>query len=164
MMWLLWLGGFMSASAGEICEDAVRSAKETRSVVWVSPLARRGVGWLSVTDAALLRKWVEAEQPSAARFLQHVGVRRGARDPKRPYKVVVFDVSSDALCVPGQADPTVLCDVRGASRVRRGERPCGEVVVRGSDAAGATMLRGRWEDLAVSGFCVLPLERFLAGS
>ena len=164
MTFWLWIGWLASASAADICEDAIRGAKDTRSVAWVSALPRRGVGWMSVTDATLLRRWVEAERPSAARFLQHVGVRRSARDPKRSFKVVIFDVAGDRLCVPGQADPTVLCDVRGASRVRHGERDCGQVVVRGSDVPGATMLRGRWEDMAASGFCVLPLERFLAGS
>jgi len=163
-MWWLWLAWFSSASAADICEDAIRSANDTRSVVWISGLSRRGWGWLSVTDATLLRAWVEKERPSTGRLLQHVGVRRVSRDPKRAYKVVVFDVPGSSLCVPGQVEPAVLCDVRGANKPRTSEQECGQIVVRETKLPGAKMLRGRWEDLAASGFCVLPLERFLAGS
>ncbi len=150
------------------CPGLQSLERERLSAVWVSPLAR-AVGnkaSLPVVPTAELRAWIDREQPDLARLLQHLGLRRSDRTPKKRWKVTVFEVDAADLCRPvteGVAVPDLTaCSPRQASVGRRATG-CGYTTDLADDERGADVFRVSWADAARSGFCVLPAERFLAG-
>jgi hypothetical protein len=172
-MMALWLL-LMSVAQGqdEICKGDYRAPPESLSVAWVSPLrAKVGAqGWIRVVRTQDLRAWAEAETGSGlGRMLQSLGLRRTDRDPRRRYKVTIFDVASTGLCRPlaGYDDPVaidgmVTCPAR-LSKVTRSYAGCGFTLDRATGEAGLELYSARWNDVARNGFCVLPADRFLLG-
>ncbi|MBN2800357.1 MAG: hypothetical protein JXX28_14550 [Deltaproteobacteria bacterium] len=138
----------------------------TVSVAWITPVREgvlRGGAWLEVVPTAHLREWL-GDHPDAdvGRTLQLLGMRRRDTPPSRLYKITVFEAPVEALCRPirGAASLSVgglpVCD--GA---RRGSS-CGYTADKADDSRGLDVFRVRWRDAAARGFCVLPLDRFLA--
>lgn len=167
-MFLSWM--FLASASDEATCDlqALPVPAETLSVAWVSRLRRQAGAraWLSVVPTTELRAGIGGDK-RLARMLQRLGLRRSDRDPRRRYKVVVFDVPRDMLCRPiadadfGEViDGVGVCD-DGRPDPRRGTAGCGTTEDLGSDAPGLPLYRAQWSELARNGFCVLPAERFL---
>ncbi len=170
MIALLWGALAWAGEAPDCSQAAFDELSEAVSVAWVSPSGRTvgRRGRLSVVRTAELRGWLaEQERPTVGRMLQRLGLRRRERTPRRPWKVVIFDVEPQDLCRPvaGYPDPVamaglVTCAPR-ASRPRAGQTGCGHTVDRATGGEGLEQYQGQWADLARNGFCVLPAERFV---
>lgn len=170
-MWMSWLALALALASDEVpsCSlEPLPAPDEVLSVAWVSRVARK-VGantWLSVVSTTELRALVDDDK-RLARMLQRLGLRRSEREPRRRYKVVVFDVSRDVLCrpiddaSPGEViDGVAACD-DGRALPRRGTAGCGYTEDTASGGTGLVLYRAQWSELARNGFCVLPAERFL---
>lgn len=137
------------------------------SVVWVAPRSRRvrNRSWLTVVPTLDVMDFAREEEPSVGRLLEFLGMRRaGRREPRRPYKVLVFDVASDFLCRPvdtleGRVGGVDVCEVQ--SRHFKHTDGCGFIDDRANRGGGPPAFRARWADLVQAGFCLLPAERFL---
>ena len=159
------------ASAEEPCAEPLSQVPAALSVVWVSPLRRRAFGRtsLAVFSAVELRNWLgaEADEPSLARMLQHLGLRRSQKAPKRAYKVVVFEAGGADLCRPliGYASELPVDGLRTCAdrfnKTTRQHGGCGYAVDRVDGSRGPDLYRIRWRDAAHRGFCVIPAERFI---
>ena len=159
------------AVAGEpvSCEGPWPQPDPALSVAWVSPLRKQvgNNGWLTLVPTAEVLQWSKAEaRGSVGRMLQHLGMRKRAREPRRAYKVVVFDVRSDVLCRPlldreagEDAEGVPACEASGA-RVGAVDDGCGRVFDTVAPQSTA-VYRARWRDVVANGFCVLPADRFL---
>ncbi len=141
-------------------------------VAWISPVRKRvwGRTSLSVVRVAELRTFVQAQGADQARALQALGLigRRGR--VRKLYKVTLFDVSADQLCRPVEHTPEGedsdgLPACAGGRQVgARRATGCGTTLDTATDAQGLDLYRIPWREAARAGFCVMPLERFLAGS
>lgn len=142
------------------------------SVAWVSPLAKRAKGkaWLYVVPTAALRAYGQEAKGDQARVLQWLGLRRTSKPPTRSYKVVIFDTEPRALCRPieppesAPVEPMaglLPCDEDHRGPQRRYEG-CGWLTDRATGEPSIEVYRAQWNALAGDGFCVLPLDRFLA--
>lgn len=137
------------------------------SVVWVAPRSRRvrSGSWLTVVPTLDVMDFAREEEPTVGRLLEHLGQRRsGRREPRRAYKVMVFDVAPDSLCRPidGLDARVVGVDVcEFKTRHFKGTDGCGFTVDTGTRRVGPPAFRARWADLVKAGFCLLPAERFL---
>lgn len=161
------------AAEPPVCGDAaLPTPPDTLSVAWVSPLRKRARGgtWLALVPTADLRTFVRAEGGgSVARMLQRVGLRERSKEPRRRYKVVVFDVRASDLCRPlvGGVEGELHHGVRACDERRsdpdRATAGCGFTIDRATGAEGSPLYRARWNDVAGAGFCVLPAERFVGG-
>jgi len=152
------------------CGSDLPAPTDTQSVVWISPLGKKASAGrsLRVIPMSALREAAGNGPMSVGRMLQLIGERKHARNPKRPWKVTVFEASSGALCRPVEgADPTEfvaglpVCKA-GQSGSNRRSTGCGTTVDRASGRDGVVLFRARWRDLAPQGFCVLPADRFAA--
>ena len=168
-LWWLWLA-LAFAEEPSCAEVALPDAPEAMSVAWVSPVAKRvgRNGTVQVVSTAALRSWVAREgEGSIARMLQQLGLRSRAAEPKKRWKVVVFDVVSQDLCRPvvGHEEPVNLAGVvscsERASQPDRTQGGCGYTTDRATGEMGMEVFQGRWAELARNGFCVLPAERFV---
>lgn len=159
-----------AALAGDPGEcGALAAPPERLSVAWVSP-AGRGAGRrtsLLVVPTTALRAWVAADPPSVGRMLQHLGLQRRDKTPKRRYKVTIFDVRALDLCRPldEQGEEDVAASVAACperfGEPRRGSSGCGYARDGDTGKRSFDVYRVRWEDAAAGGFCVLPAEAFL---
>ena len=152
------------------CDGPWPELDEALSVAWISPLRKtvRGGTWLTLVPTTELRSWAQTEGGgSVGRMLQHLGMRKRGTEPRRRYKVVVFDVRAENLCRPLgdreggiEAGGLASC-VEPGTRLKEAHDGCGRLV---DTQTGATtpVLRARWDDVVRNGFCVLPAERFLA--
>ncbi len=166
MVLIAWLGAALAqdCTVGELPEPP-----DTVSVAWVSRLPKRARSgsWLHVVPTTELRAFAQ-QHGSVARMLQRAGLRRSGKEPKRRYKVVVFDVPAGALCRPvasaaeGEAvSGGLACDERRSDPSRQSPG-CGRTADRADGSPGLVLYRARWSDLARNGFCVLPAERFVS--
>ncbi len=138
------------------------------SVAWVAPRGRR-VGrrtWLTVVPTVDLMAFAKRENATVGRLLEHLGQRRsGRREPRRSYKVLVFDVTRDMLCRPLDAEPASMvggvpvCEL--SDKHFRDTDRCGWLVDTRTRRRSLPALRAQWGDLVRAGFCVLPAERFV---
>lgn len=71
------------------------------SVAWVSPLRKRvgGKKELVVFPTREVTAWL-AEHPgtTTGQLLRHLGLRDRKKEPRRPWKVTVFEVDTAELC------------------------------------------------------------------
>jgi hypothetical protein len=159
----------------EVCESPpLADPGDTLSVAWVSPLRKRarGKAWLYVVPTAELRTFAAGEaRGDVARLLQWAGIRRSSRPPTRRFKVVVFDVGADRLCRPVVPEDGALVQGRlaGVSPCDEGQagehgkyEGCGWITDLATGRPSVEAFRAQWNDLAANGFCLLPLERFVA--
>lgn len=158
---------FLAAWAG--CEADLSAPGDESAVAWISPL-RRSVGAggrVRVVPVAALRKAAKKGKLTPGRVLQIVGERKKARDPRRAWKVTVFQASSGALCRPIEDQPETafvaglpVCSKRESKADKR-TSGCGTTVDRAGRGQEITLYKASWRDLAPQGFCVFPLQRFL---
>lgn len=152
-----------------VCDADLPAPPDRVSVAWVSPLgARTGAnGWLTVVPTASLRQYVASERPGVGRLLQHLGERRRSSDPRRRYKITIFDVKSSALCRPvdGADEQSVVGGLpvcpESKAKINAAYEGCGVLVDRGTGKESLPVYKLTWADAAFEGFCVLPVERFL---
>jgi hypothetical protein len=151
------------------CDPSFAAPPDTQSVVWVSRLGKtvRAGARLRVVPVSALRKAAKKKAMTPGRVLQLMGNRKKARSPKRPWKVTIFEASSGALCRPLEGDETVFIDglpacSRRESKPSREDTGCATTVDRASGKPGLELYRASWRQLAPQGFCVMPLERFVA--
>jgi hypothetical protein len=164
------------AGAAETC-GALTAPPPVFQVAWVSSArARVGAGaWLDVVRVADLRRFVGAEkQPlPAERLLQALGIvgSGGLRWYHTKYwRITLFDVEAAWLCRPvwgaeggSLIDGVEACD----SRLQAGNRfftGCGYTRDTLTGKRGLDVFRIRWRDAVRGGFCVMPLNRFIAGA
>lgn len=158
----------LASLAAAACSPEFAAPPDTQSVVWVSRL-RKTVGRngrVHVVPLAALRK-VQKRPLTSGRMLQVLGLRKKARNPRRPWKVTVFEASSGGLCRPVAGDETLFVDGlpvcrKRESRETRSTTGCGKTVDRAGVSKGVELYVASWRDLAPQGFCVFPLERFVA--
>jgi hypothetical protein len=130
------------AWAADECRPAPSDLPETLYVAWVSP-GRQTVGnqgWLTVVKTQDLNAWVAKDKPTVGRLLQALGERKKTKEPKRRYKVTIFEVRSMDLCLPDEEERAV------------------------DTATGKEtfdLYEIQWRDAAVRGFCVLPAQRYV---
>ncbi|MCA9568409.1 MAG: hypothetical protein KC656_11225 [Myxococcales bacterium] len=157
-------------AAAWACDVQHAAPPDTQAVVWLSPMGKTvGAGTrLRVVPVRALRDAAGKDGLSVGRALQIAGERKKARAPRRPWKATVFQASSGALCRPIEGEPESafvdglpVCGKR-ESRADRQQTTCGTTVDRASERPGVELYRAAWRDLAPQGFCVLPLDRFLA--
>lgn len=170
MSLLLWFA--LAAHGQQECQTSLRPPPDALSVIWVSPLRAKasGNGWLQVVRTDELRAWVAAEsQGSVGRMLQYLGLRRSDREPKKRYKITIFDAPSSGLCRPldGYDDPAaiegmVTCPAK-LGKVTSTYDGCGFTTDQATGEVGLELYGARWNDVARNGFCVLPAERFVEG-
>lgn len=165
------------AASSSACQ-ALSAVPESVQVAWVAPLGQR-VGAsrsLEVVRVSDLRDAArEAGQPG--RLLQMLGmmgrkVRAGRLD--RGWQVVVFDVEAGWLCRPleelpaGQDQGGVpVCgdaDSQALGGHRQGFTGCGYSLDTGASTRGLDVFRLDWETASTWGFCLMPLDRFMAGA
>jgi hypothetical protein len=157
-----WLGVAEASECASLSEP-----KQTLSVAWVSPVGRR-VGaskWLHVVSNRDLATLVRGEKAGVGRMLQSLGLRRRASDPKRRFKVVVFEVDRGILCRPlvEQLEGTTVSGVSACPTGLSKQGPeCGYTVDRSTGEQGLDSYRVRWRDAARNGFCVIPAARYVA--
>ncbi len=164
---MIWAVALAAAHA-EPCTASLSEPPPNLSVAWVSPLGRRvsSRGYLSVVSATELRKWVAAEQPGLGRLLQHLGLRHKDKDPRRRYKITVFDAKASELCRPldDAIEGEVVAGIAACPANRAdvdASDGCGSWVDHATGQPSLAVYRVRWLEAARDGFCVLPAERFL---
>ncbi|MEQ1569087.1 MAG: hypothetical protein ABMA64_25850 [Myxococcota bacterium] len=168
LTWWLATTSWSAEGAPECALDSLDPPPQQLSVAWVSPLRKRArnTAWLYVVPTRDLRAFAEGEgKGDPVRTLQWLGLRRSDRPPGRRYKVVIFDVASEHLCRPvvaaGEVGGVVACDADHAGPDGRYEG-CGTATDTRTGRASIAVYRAQWQALASDGFCLLPLERFLA--
>jgi hypothetical protein len=175
---IAWLSAVALGADGPQCSlDALQDPPESLSVAWVSPVGKRArnAAWLYVVPTRELRAFSEGEgKGDPARTLQWLGLRKSAKPPHRTYKVVIFDTAPGELCRPVVSAESAIagvapCDSDHAGPrhlrafgPRNGDGGCGTTTDQRTGKAGAVVYRAQWQSLATDGFCLLPLERFLA--
>jgi hypothetical protein len=167
-VWACWVAPAQAAPP-PACETLSPPASDQLAVAWLSPIGRRAQArtWLTVVPAADLRDFIDREHADLVRTLRYLGVQRHDRAPRHAWKVVVFDVPITALCrpvrdaTPGMSEGGVtVCPDRHHGVDGRDDR-CGRLVDTVTGQPGITAFQIPWEDAAIQGFCVLPMERFL---
>ncbi len=170
---VLLLAARLAAAEGA-CEP-LAVPPEAVQVAWISPVRQRARAgtWLAVVRVADLRTWIRTRAPDQERLLQGLGIwgrRGGGPFRHRRWKVTVFDVRTALLCRPVEyatevdtVDGVPACPSTGQTGVRY-DTGCGTTVDTATGAPGLDLFRIRWRDAAASGFCVMPLERFLSGA
>ncbi|MGC6491657.1 MAG: hypothetical protein ACON5B_02355 [Myxococcota bacterium] len=174
LLGLLWAG--IAHANPETCfEEPEAPLPSTVSVAWISPVAQRVPlsGTLSVVPTRELRAWLEREQADVGRMLQAMGLRKRSITPKRPYKVTITEVPTDALCRPidhEAPDDGSTVSVGGIALCPKGDAglhqrhdACGRVQDRADGSPGLQVFRVSWKNAANQGFCVLPAKRFVRG-
>jgi hypothetical protein len=164
---LLWWISF--ALAAPACAPTQPVGAQDLSVAWISPQGARASGrtWLTVVRTAELRAWTDSHDADLTRLLQGLGLRRSDEPPRRPWKVVVFDIEPDRMCRPvaTEAPGANVGGVTTCLQLARGvdgrDRGCGHAIDFEGDARGPDLFQIRWDDAARQGFCVLPVGRFL---
>lgn len=176
-MLLLWLslawaepGGAQEVpprcAAGDL--DSLSTPPERLAVAWVGPWRRQPRGWLKVVPARELAGWVAEQDPAwAGRTLQRLGLRKRNKEPRRRFKVVIFDIDRADLCRP-VLDVETGEPVGGVAACRaRLTRPasrttgCGHTLDRRTGEAGFTQLAIKHRTARDRGSCTVPLERYL---
>lgn len=152
-------------AAAQTCDAGAHAALgDSISVAWVSPVRDRAAAgtWLWVVPTQKLRAFA-ADHPDG-RVLQWLGLRKKDKEPRRRWKVVVFDAVPAQLCRP--VSDGGLGDVAGVARCDDRQSPdpdeeqaCGQRLDRASGKPSVDAYRAQWSNLATNGFCVLPLER-----
>ena len=90
------------------------------------------------------------------------------------YKITIFDVEKDRMCRPvnDQEEGSILqglgvCEAKKSRPdthySRYGYTGCGYAYNTQKEKRGFDVYRIDWSDASTWGFCVLPLDRFLAG-
>jgi hypothetical protein len=154
------------------CPAVAPLDREALSVAWVTRASHHVWPWtrITVTPTRELRERALATKADVPRLLQLVGARRSSREPRRPWIVVVFDVTDDDLCVPADPDRVAgdrfaglpVCD-RGDHGLGLLDDHCGRAIDRKTGKTSLPVWRIRWRDAAARGFCALPAERFVRG-
>jgi hypothetical protein len=166
---IAWIAAAALAGEPQTCTAELQREPDALSVAWVSPLGAHvgSGGWLTVVPTADLHRWVAEERPGVGRFLQRLGLRKSDATPRRGWKVTIFDVSAAELCrplsayeTPGTVEGVASCD--GHDRVEGAYDGCGSLTDRADGSASLPVFRVLWADAARDGFCVLPVERYLA--
>ena len=170
MIALLALKAIAFGQATPSCEGDFGAVPDTLSVAWISPVSQRvGAGRsLWVVESLDLRKWL-TENPHAGigRTLQHLGMRKRSKDPKRRYKIAIFEVPKSEICRPLAGYPEgaeesglAVCDAR-KSKATSKYTGCGYITDRGDASRSLDVYRVEWRDASRNGFCVIPATRFL---
>lgn len=163
-----WLFSSALAADPPTCDPVGELPSGSMSVAWISPAAAHvGLGGtLTVVPARALRDWLDDHGSSLARLLQGLGLRKRDDEPKKAWKVTVFDVDASSLCRPIDGLPgTVVAGVpiceHGARGVTGRDDGCGYTTDRAQKGHGLDVFLIDWKVAAARGFCVLPAERFL---
>jgi len=156
-----WLGVAGASECASLTEP-----KETLSVAWVSPVRRQVLAskWLRVTPNRDLSSLVRNQKAGVGRMLQAIDMRRRSKDPRRRFKVVVFEVDRGILCRPLEEQPegTTVSGVRTCATGLSKQGPsCGYSMDRATGKRGLEIYRVRWRDAARNGFCVIPAARYV---
>ena len=156
-----WLGVAEASECASLDEP-----KQTLSVAWVSPVRRQvsGSKWLRVVANRDLSALVREKKAGVGRMLQAMELRRRKSEPKRRYKVVVFEVDRGILCRPlvEHAEGTTVSGVSACPTALSKQGPeCGYATDRATGDRGLELYRVRWRDAARNGFCVIPAARYV---
>lgn len=153
---------------GQECSLDLPTVRSDTSMAWVSRTGdhARGGEYLWVTPTGELSAWIgRQDRATLGGLLRHLGLRRRKSEPKRHYKVVVFDATHASLCRPIEGEApgaeisgVVTCETN-LSRSNRQHDGCGRS--RDPNGNGAVLFRATWRDLSANGFCVLPANRFI---
>lgn len=164
MMWMLLL----ALGTAQECATDLPAITTDASVVWVSRNGKRARGneVLAVTPTSEVRRWIASQdRATIGGLLRHLGLRKRKKEPRRRFKVVVFDADRATMCRPMEAEaPGTLigglpvCEPN-LSKATRQHDGCGRS--NDPDGRGTPLIRATWADLSAAGFCVLPAARFL---
>lgn len=163
---------------GQSCKD-VRSVPDSIQIAWVSPV-RKQVGmnnWVEAVRVQDLRAFVRKHGKDQVRMLKGLGMvrtRGGKWAAKRAYKVTIFDVESTWLCRPiEESEPgalrsgAIICEEKQQKAItghKKGWTGCGYIEDTKTKDRSLDVFRVKWSDASSSGFCVMPLDRFLEGA
>jgi hypothetical protein len=170
-MWWLLLASLASGQEASRCDALHSLDRDQLSVAWVSPLKRRAKNttWIPVVETSVLRDWLDREGADTARLLQMLGLRKRSSPPSRAFKVTIFEVNAAALCRPvdGVLEGELVDGQPGC--IARLSKPKGNYLGCGYTTdllyfdRGVDLFYAQWKDVAETGFCVLPAERFVRG-
>lgn len=175
MIWGLWLSLAWAQADAEVeprCApaqlDALPSPPDRLAVAWVGRWKQRPTGWIRVVPARDLASWVAEQRPAwTGRTLQRLGLRKRNVDPKRRFKVVIFDVSREDLCRP-VVEVEAEMPIQGVppcpSRLARPDKVttgCGHTLDHRTGGPGFTQYAIRSRTAHAKGSCTVPLERYL---
>ena len=163
---------------GQSCQE-VRSVPDNIQIAWVSPV-RKQVGmnrWVEAVRVQDLRAWVRKHGKDQVRLLKGLGMvraRGGKLARKRAYKVTIFDVESRWVCRPiEEVEPgdlrsgAITCEEKQQKPLmghKKGWTGCGYIEDTQTKDRSLDVFRVKWSDASSSGFCVMPLDRFLDGA
>ncbi len=118
---MLWIGLAWAQDAPE-CELASELSSDTLSVAWVSPMNKRvgANGWFEVVPTTQLRSWAASNGRAVGPMLKAVGARKKADEPKRPWKVTIFEIEGDLLCMSDTEGSLPVYEARWRDVARRG--------------------------------------------
>lgn len=138
------------------------------AVAWVGPWHRQPGGSLKVVPVDELNTWIRAQDPPwRGRTLQWLGLRKRNTDPKRRFKVIIYDVDAAALCRPvTDIEKGALVGEVPACAPRHGDATkkqtgCGRTLDRRTGEAGAMQFVIKARVARESGWCAVPLQRYL---
>ena len=119
---------------GQECSLDLPTVRSDTSMAWVSRTGdhARGGEYLWVTPTGELSAWIgRQDRATLGGLLRHLGLRRRKSEPKRHYKVVVFDATHASLCRPieGEAPGAEISGVVTCeTNLSRSNRQHGELV------------------------------------
>jgi hypothetical protein len=146
--------------------DKLPTPPDRLAVVWIQRWKKPPRGALRVVAAADFAGWVAAQHPAwTGRTLQRLGERRRSTDPKRRWKVVVFEVARDALCRPvdgvdGQVAGIDACPAAWSAAGPE-QDGCGSTWDRKTGEPGFVAYYIKARAAGASGMCQIPLVRYL---
>ena len=169
---------FVSIAISVACEE-LNEIPSALQVAWISPV-RKQVGVrqdIEVVRLHDLQLWINEQQPTAKEVLHQMGMlsKLSVRDiDSTEYKITIFDVEQEWLCRPIREQPEGLavqgvsvCEAKKAkpasAYARYGFTGCGYTYNTQREQRGFDVYRIDWSEASTWGFCVLPLNRFLAG-
>jgi hypothetical protein len=174
-----WLVALLLGAAGALAQEpssascpCLEPPPAGLQIAWISPVRQRvrGGATLSVVRVAELRSFVQLHGADLPRTLQGLGVVGPRGKVRKRYKITLFDVSAEQLCRPVEhtlegedSDGHPACS-GGRQHGVRFDSGCGTTTDTATDGRGLDLYRIPWREAARGGFCVMPLERFLAGA
>lgn len=164
-------------AAAQACQ-ALTDVPASTQVAWISRRSRRVPSGkvIEVVRVSDLRSWIRENGADETRLIQGLGMapRKGGFASRYEYKVTIFDVQAEWLCrpIPGAADGAdsdgvAVCgdaDAKPLGHHKPGYTGCGYTLDTAASNRGLDVFRIRWSEASAWGFCVMPLDRFIAGA
>jgi hypothetical protein len=164
-------------ASAQACKELSEVPSSTQ-VAWISRRTRRVPSGkvIEVVRVSDLRAWIRDNGADETRMIQGLGMapRKGGFASRFEYKITIFDVQAEWLCrpIPDGTDGSdsygvAVCgesDAKPLGHHKPGFTGCGYTLDTAASNRGLDVFRIRWSEASAWGFCVMPLDRFIAGA